>query len=75
MNETERFPYRVSAATSRTYDFAFASARFATMAEALSYAKAIAHRVKDIAPGTGGLLFPAVVGPYGEDVPYTITTY
>lgn len=67
--------YHVTETSSRIFDFAFAAGSFATMAEALSYAKGIAHKIAEIAPGDGGAHFPFVLGPDGETIPYSILIY
>ena len=68
-------PYRVTRAASRTFGFDYGEHTFPTMAEALSHAKQIAHDIHEIAPGTGGSLFPRVYDSRGYSIPYEILTY
>ncbi len=68
-------PFVVTRAASRTYGFDYGEHKFPTMAEAISHAKSVAHLIADIAPGTGGSLFPTVLDGRGYRIPYTIRLY
>jgi len=67
--------YHVTEATSRVYGFSFPARDFDEKWQALSYAKGVAYKIAEWAPGTGGSLFPVVRDDRGYETPYSILLY